>query len=138
MWLECVVDHDYEILNEFPYPIRRKGSTRILTQSLNKSKNLLEVKLNRKTWYIHRIIAEQFIPNPNGLTRVKHLNGNNTDNHLENLAWSGFNNQTSQRYPAPLLVEQPQALLPEEQSFDYYTDITPESEAFTDEFEWFD
>jgi hypothetical protein len=35
--------------------------------------------------YVHRLVADAWIPNPQGLKRVKHINGNREDNRLENL-----------------------------------------------------
>ena len=32
-WHECVCDNDYEINDAYPYPIRRKGSDRIIKES---------------------------------------------------------------------------------------------------------
>lgn len=40
-----------------------------------------------KTEYIHRLVAQAFIPNPYGYTYVIHLNGCKFDNRVENLAW---------------------------------------------------
>ena len=37
--------------------------------------------------YIHRLVAEAFIPNPSGLKEVNHLDGNRQNNHLSNLEW---------------------------------------------------
>lgn len=37
--------------------------------------------------YIHRMVAEMFIPNPDGLPVVRHLDGNPTNNVVWNLAW---------------------------------------------------
>lgn len=37
--------------------------------------------------YIHRIIAELFIPNPENLPYVRHLDDNPLNNSIENLAW---------------------------------------------------
>ena len=41
----------------------------------------------RKGCYVHRLVAEAFIPNPLGLRDVDHINGNRADNRIENLRW---------------------------------------------------
>ncbi len=40
-----------------------------------------------KNELIHRIVAETFIPNPQNLPCVDHINGNRQDNRVENLRW---------------------------------------------------
>lgn len=41
----------------------------------------------QKHFLIHRLIAEHFIPNPNNLLFVNHIDGNKLNNKLSNLEW---------------------------------------------------
>jgi hypothetical protein len=40
-----------------------------------------------KTLAVHRIVAQQFLPNPNNFPYVNHINGIKTDYHINNLEW---------------------------------------------------
>lgn len=57
----------------------------------NKVKNgYLNVRLyngEQKGYGIHRLVARAFIPNPNNLSQINHINGNKNDNRVENLEW---------------------------------------------------
>lgn len=41
----------------------------------------------RKNYTIHRLVAETFVPNPNNLPTVNHIDGNKLNNHYSNLEW---------------------------------------------------
>lgn len=63
---------------------------RILKPTLDENGYLrLKITLDRKpiSYKVHRMVASAFIPNPNNLPQVNHINGNKTDNSVSNLEW---------------------------------------------------
>ena len=81
-------EEDYEILNDYPFTIRKKSNHRVLKETLRAG--YLSYKLNGKRYSKHRLIGLQFLQNPDPINNdvIDHINHDRTDNHLNNLRWT--------------------------------------------------
>jgi hypothetical protein len=89
------------VLEKFPhYTIHRDGRVyshyvkRFLSSHVKDGKRYFYINLEedgkkkRKTVAQHQLLAEAFIPNPEGLPVVRHIDGDGLNNEVENLEWS--------------------------------------------------
>ena len=60
----------------------------LLLQNQNGYKSVNLANGFNKRYYVHRLIAQTFIPNPNNKPYIDHINKDKTDNRVENLRWA--------------------------------------------------
>lgn len=67
---------------------RRKGVLKQYTNDLGYKKvNLYDGTGKCKKKYVHRLVAEAFIPNPENKPNVNHIDANRQNNRVDNLEW---------------------------------------------------
>ena len=76
----------YMIDSEYPHQIISKRNG-LPVAEWNNGNGYIRIRLSGINELKHRVIAKQFIPNPEGLPSVDHRNHNRSDNRVENLRW---------------------------------------------------
>lgn len=75
---------DYEITKDGQ--LINKHNNHVLKPQPN-SKGYLRVSIGGKLKFVHRLVAEKYIPNPENYEQVNHIDGNKMNNSIENLEW---------------------------------------------------
>ncbi|KAI5505189.1 His-Me finger endonucleases family [Trichomonas vaginalis G3] len=85
-WETCLLDEKYEIHCSEPFEVRNKKTKRVLSE-WEQNDGYARMRIGGKHYFKHVVIATHFIPNPNNLPFVDHINHIRNDNRLENLRW---------------------------------------------------
>lgn len=65
----------------------RSLKSNIILKPRLRSNGYLQVRLSRKTYLVHRLVAISFIPNTNNFPQVNHIDENKSNNCVWNLEW---------------------------------------------------
>lgn len=71
----------------------RKYTGILLKQSIsNKGYPYVDLQYDGRSvrYCVHRLVAEAFIPNPENKRTVNHINGDKSNNHVDNLEWNTY------------------------------------------------
>ena len=90
-WKQIAGYEDYEISDTGLVRSLKRGRKRVLSPRKNGRNGYLFVSLYAggkvKHVFVHRLVAEAFLPNPLGLETVNHKNEDKSDNNVSNREW---------------------------------------------------
>lgn len=87
-----LVNEKYKLKPKGSYYISNKGNfystfSKKCIKPQKDHKGYLYVEIGRKKYKVHRLVAKYFLPNPNNLPQVNHIDCNKSNNNVENLEW---------------------------------------------------
>ena len=82
-----------------PYIMRLSKSGRYAQVSLQEGDE-------KRTFNVHRLVAQAFIPNPRNLPQVNHIDGNKRNNRADNLEWVTAKENAKHAYRTGLITKE--------------------------------
>lgn len=90
MWKKIIYNEittDYSVSDKGE--IRKDTTNRLMKLQIQQGYSHVTIQINGKAkrFRVHRLVAEAFIPNPDGKPYVNHIDGNRQNNSIANLEW---------------------------------------------------
>ena len=105
MWKVSDLYPNYEVSDQGE--VRNAKNNKLLSLK-KKIRGYVYVHLHQdgksKVVTVHRLIASAFIPNPNNLETVNHINYIKDDNRVENLEWMSYSENSGNKNPHKIIV----------------------------------
>ena len=103
-WRELKENNKYEI-NEKGIVRSKKTKKELRYWETTTGYNTVSLCHNnkQKTYYIHRLMANNFLDNPKNYNEVNHIDGNKKNNSLDNLEWCDHKHNIREAYDNNLI-----------------------------------
>lgn len=86
---------------------RVKSPNGILANTISGS-GYVTIKMQKKTYAVHILVAKAFIANPNNYPEVNHIDGDKSNNCIENLEWTDHSGNIQHALKTGLMVSKPE------------------------------
>ena len=90
MWKKIIYNEittDYSVSDKGE--VRKDTTNHLMKLQIQQGYSHVTIQINGKPkrFRVHRLVAEAFIPNPDGKPYVNHIDGNRQNNSITNLEW---------------------------------------------------
>ncbi len=105
---EYIVFSDGTVFSRSRMQTQKNGRTRFRKggwMTIDSSQKYSRVSMRSRMRYLHRIIAETFVPKQKGKTEVNHKDGNKRNNDVSNLEWVTHQENMRHAYKMKLFAQ---------------------------------